>query len=110
MTWLDLNDPEDQDLLATLWADSAGLDQASLTVLLTASFVQCAEFVGFEVIPEGTDPQRFKLAQLMQARALHRSTVAGSNNQFGAEFPVTVFPMDWTVKTLLRPKTIPVVL
>ena len=109
MTWLNLNDPEDQDLLATLWAD-APVDQATLAVLLTASFVQCAEFVGFEVIPEGTDPQRFKLAQLMQARALHRSAFAGSNNQIGAEFPVTIFPMDWTVKTLLRPKAIPVVL
>lgn len=109
MGWIDLDYPEDRDLLATLWAD-APVDEATLTVLLSAAFVQCAEFVGFEVIPEGTDPQRFKLAQLMQARALHRSTVAGDNNQVGSEFPVTVFPMDWTVKTLLRPKTIPVVL
>ncbi|MCB7135357.1 hypothetical protein [Cellulosimicrobium marinum] len=109
MSWLNLNDPEDQALVATLWSD-APLDQATLTTLLATSFAQCAAFVGFEVIPEGTDQQRFKLAQVLQARALHRSSIAGGNNQIGAEFPVTVFPMDWTVKNLLRPKTVPVVL
>lgn len=47
----------------------------------------------------------------MQARALYRAGVAGSGENIGEDgFTVTVHPMDWTVKALLRPPSgIPVV-
>lgn len=50
-------------------------------------------------------PDRLVLAQVMQARALYRSALAGSGDGIGADgLSVTVFPMDWTVKNLLRPR------
>lgn len=52
-------------------------------------------------------PVRYKLAQVMQARALYRSLLAGSGDAIGVDgLSVTVWPMDWTVKNLLRPKRI----
>lgn len=50
-------------------------------------------------------PVNYKQAQLLQARGIWQSTMANVRDQSGPDqFPVTVFPMDWTVKALLRPK------
>jgi hypothetical protein len=83
------------------WRD-APEDDAQLFAILDAAREQCLEFA-----PEtaGLVPLRFRQAQLLQARSLWQS---GSVSQDGAlgggEMSVTVFPMDWTVKALLRPK------
>ena len=85
------------------WPDAAHLDEETLTDLLLAAHEQCVEFLN------GREPtpllRRHRLAQIMQARALARSTSAGSGDQIGVDgLTVTVFPMDWTVKNLLRPR------
>jgi len=47
---------------------------------------------------------RHKLAQVLQARALARSFTVGDGGMVGPDGEtVTVYPMDWTVKRLLRP-------
>lgn len=88
------------------------LDVDELGLYLDAAFEACAAFLprcrdGVEVdytLPAEATASR-KLAQVMQAAALWKSTRSGPGNEFGAgEFTVTVFPMDWTVKALLRPK------
>lgn len=71
--------------------------------LLAAARVQCEAFA--PTVPEGEVPENYRVAQAMQTRALFRSQRAGGGDQFGADgMTVTVFPMDWTVKALLRPK------
>jgi len=92
------------------WA--ATLDEDELREKLAAAYEQCLEFG--PLLPgrrrwtpdhDGAVPVRFALAQKLQARALARSTSAGSGNQTGYDdMAVTVFPMDWTVKNLLRPR------
>lgn len=84
-------------------------DAAELTALLAVAQAQCEAFA--PALAEGdVVPERYRMAQAMQARALQRSGTVGSGDQFGAEgFTVTIWPMDWTVKALLRPAGKPVV-
>lgn len=82
-------------MIERLWPDAPYESQ----IFLEAAQEQCETFAG----PVPTPAARHRLALVMQARALHRSTVAGSGDQMGGEFTVTVYPMDWTVKSLLRP-------
>lgn len=92
------------------WAD-VPVDAPTLTLYLQSAYEQCLEFLphdedGAPVVPDPV-PQRFGMAQMLQARALYRSALAGDNNSIGMDgMQVTVFPMDWTVKNLLRPKRV----
>lgn len=103
-------EPSDTALIDTLWAD-APADPDALTLYLTAAYGQCVEFAPALAV-DAPVPANYRLAQVLQARALQRSTVAGSGDQMGGDgFTVTVFPMDWNVKNLLRPtKGTPVIL
>lgn len=90
-------------LLATqTWA--ANEDIEDVRDALAAAHQQCLDFLNGRV-PDPV-PVRLKLAQQKQARALIRADNAGDGGQqLGPDdFAVTVFPMDWTVKALLRPK------
>ncbi|TDE91585.1 hypothetical protein EXU48_15680 [Occultella glacieicola] len=80
------------------------VDAKALDRLLTSARIQCEEFA--PTLAEGADvPENWRLAQAFQARALYRSARAGSQDRLGEDgLAVTVFPMDWTVKNLLRPK------
>ena len=106
------------------WAD-APVDEDVLARYMGAAHEQCVDFLPhitasvtdpvtgevtdtFEPVIPAPIPGRFVLAQIMQARALYRSMLAGSGDGIGADglLSVTVFPMDWTVKNLLRPRTV----
>lgn len=103
----------DSPLIPSFWPDYPA-DEDALQAVLEAAYGQCEAFApvaedGYSV-PGSTDAARFMQAQIMQARALYRSATSGGGDQVGAEgFTVTVFPMDWTVKALLRPARRPVV-
>ncbi|MGN8245291.1 hypothetical protein ACTHAM_002410 [Cellulomonas soli] len=111
-------DPEVIDV-ATEWRDAPS-DDAVLARYLSSAYDQCLAFLPHardaltgELVPVVPDPvpDRLRLAQIMQARALYNGAVSGPNDQQGeGSFGVTVFPMDWTVKNLLRPKRLGMVL
>jgi hypothetical protein len=99
----------DGDQLEPYWPEWTGQAREA-EAILSAAADQCAAFAPD---PGGTQdvqvPERFKLAQVMQARALYRAGLVRQDNQIGVDGQtVTVFPMDWQVKALLRPKTKPV--
>lgn len=96
---------ESPDDLETYWPQCQ--EEAygyQLNPFIVAAKTQCLNFA--PALPVGADvPESYRLAQAMQTRALWRSQKAGAGNQIGADgMAVTVFPMDWTVKNLLRPK------
>lgn len=100
--WVD--DVTDVALIEDLWPD-VPLATDTRDTLLLAAFNDCAEFASTTVLPtEAEKAASYRTAQIMQARARQRSFVAGSGDQLGTDFPVTVFPMDWSVKSLLRPR------
>ncbi|KLN34574.1 hypothetical protein FB00_11240 [Cellulosimicrobium funkei] len=96
----------DFEYVYRLWPEAARMDEFELGSYLVAAVQQCAAFVGIPADYEGPElEERHLMAQVMQARALWRSGKAGDADQVGPDgFTVTVFPMDWTVKDLLRPK------
>ena len=96
-----ITDPADPRL-AVLWAGAADYDDL-LAFPLYVSAVQCANFaptldVGAVV------PENWVAAQVLQCRALVRAGIVGDGDRTGDIEGVVVFPMDWTVKALLRPK------
>lgn len=84
-----------------IWAD-APTDDGYLFRLLDVARTQCETFAPDFV---GRAPSNYAHAQLLQARALWASGNVSQGDQFGdnSGLSVTVFPMDWTVKNLLRP-------
>ena len=86
------------------WPSADEVDLDELALLLVSAQVQCAAFAP-DLGDDVTVPANYRHAQVLQARALYRAGMAGSNDQIGLDGQsVTVFPMDWTVKNLLRPK------
>ena len=89
-----------------LWpgvGDGLGADDLLFFVFKVAR-IQCERFA--PALPEGAAvPENYVAAQVMQARALVRAGITGSGDQSGGYGEtVAVFPMDWTVKNLLRPR------
>lgn len=98
----------DPETVESFWAD-APADDTVLASYLLSSYEQCVEFLPEPTVTPYPDPipERYRQAQIMQARALFRANVAGSGDVMGGDgLTVTVFPMDWTVKNLLRPKKV----
>jgi len=84
-----------------VWKE-APVDDGYLYQLLEVARIQCVEFAPAFV---GRAPSNYAQAQLLQARALWASGNVSQGDQSGdnSGLSVTVFPMDWTVKNLLRP-------
>lgn len=88
------------------WRD-APLDHFRLLDLLEVAKAQC---LAYAPLPADADPDYppvgHRVAQLMQARNVwNASKTDPASGGIGDDgFMVRVFPMDWTVKALLRPK------
>ncbi len=99
--WItDASDPR----LEILWPAAINIDEGVEFPLYCAR-IQCEAFA--PAIPDGQEaPENYVAAQVLQARALVRAGIAGSGDQIGGpgQETVTVYPMDWTVKQLLRPR------
>ncbi|PRY70201.1 hypothetical protein B0I08_101329 [Glaciihabitans tibetensis] len=92
------------DSARSQWIDAPDPDDV-LFILLESAKTQCLAFAPNLEAAAQWVPAHYKQAQLMQARALWQSTKANASDSINAEgFTVTVFPMDRTVKNLLRPK------
>lgn len=95
--WLDLQ------MARAQWAD-APYDDILLHQILDSAKIQCIAYA--PAIPAGEHPPiNYVQAQLMQARALYQSVIANQNDNVSIEgFSVRVFPLDFTIRALLRPK------
>jgi hypothetical protein len=101
---------EEQDGWHTLasardqWA-SASDDDTDLYELLLVARTQCLTYA--PALAAGAPvPASYRKAQLMQARNLWNASKKDEGGGIGPDgFSITVFPMDWSVKNLLRPKT-----
>lgn len=106
--WVDTDTDLDE------WRDAPS-DENTLARYLGAAYGQCLDFLPHQrdaagvlqpVVPSPV-PERLKLAQIMQARALYNGVITGADDRQGVEgIGVTVFPMDWSVKNLLRPRRV----
>lgn len=85
------------------WPD-APLELTYLYGILKSAKIQCIDYAPALGLADPV-PANYLQAQLMQARAIFTSFIANQNDNIDGQFPVRVFPMDWNVKALLRPKT-----
>lgn len=92
-----------------VWADARSFPDADLQKLLNSAHKDCFKFLdpidGIDPEPADADDS-MKLAEIYQARARYQAIkAAGQGNAVGVEgMTVTVFPLDWQVKQLLRPE------
>jgi len=94
----------DDPRLVVLWAAAKDYEDGDLDFPLEVARIQCERFAPALAAGEPI-PDNYVAAQVMQTRALVRGGVVGSGDQAGGYGDVvTVFPMDWNVKNLLRPK------
>ena len=87
-----------------VWPDAVEMDDTELEGYLQSAYEQCRAFATPLADGQTTIPRRVVDAQIMQARAIWRAVTAGDDNGIGPDgLTVTTFPMDRTVKNLLRP-------
>lgn len=91
------------DMIPSRWPDAPTGDE--LEDLIITAQQQCEIFA--PALPDGAPvPARYRMAQLMQARAINTAKQTGAGDTLGPEGQtVRVYPMDWQVKALLRPTT-----
>lgn len=95
--WLSL------EMARAQWAD-APLDDVFLAQILDAAKLQCIAYAPALAVG-AVVPVNYLHAQLMQARALYQSVIANQQDNVGVDgFQVRVFPLDFTIRALLRPK------
>lgn len=86
------------------WSDARRIADRRLWVLLDIARTQVSDYAP-QLLDGQLPPIAYREAQLMQARNLwNASRVDPSGSEGGDSFAVTPFPLDWTIKQLLRPK------
>lgn len=86
-----------------LWAD-APLDDVLLYQILETAKTQCIAYAPALGLTEPI-PANYVQAQALQARAIYQSLIANQQDNVGVEgFQVRVFPLDFTIRAMLRPK------
>jgi hypothetical protein len=110
--WLDLTDDDDLALIVAVWPDAPTDDteEATLGLYLGAAQQQCLDFLDLPEPEEDEEeepaPDNWRLALIMQTRALWQASRVNEQDQIGLDGQqVTVYPMDWTVKNLLKPRS-----
>ena len=110
MAWVGWVRPDDLGTapFAEVWSEGADLSPDLAEVLLTSAREACEAYA--PAAPDGDDDvtvaRSWRVAQVMQARAVYRSFKAGGGDAIGGDgLAVTVFPLDWSVRQLLRPRT-----
>lgn len=102
--WVDPEDEAQALILDELWPDSTGLPAESIEHYLTVAYEACTAYLAGLPVPSPV-PARFVQAQILQARASRAAGLVGAGDQTGPDgITVVVYPMDRTVKALLRPR------
>lgn len=108
MKWI-LNGSDER--LPELWPGSVDLTDAALELVLAAAAEACEAFQPRAAAANLADelPASWVYAQILQARGIARAGTTGTGDTAGFGETVTVYPMDWNVKQLLRPRKAPVI-
>lgn len=106
--WLVVCDPDDQwhnVITARLEWDGAPKPDGTLHRLLEVARDQ-VEAYGPKLAADAPVPERYRAAQLIQARNTWNASLTNGDAQVDAGgFVVNVRPLDWAVKQLIRPLT-----
>ena len=92
------------------WWRDAPYDDAELSTYLEVGKSQIIAYgpqlVADEIAMTGCVPENYRLGQIMQARNLWNAAKMDPAGSIGGDgFSFQPFPLDWTVKQIIRPKT-----
>ena len=101
------NDLLDLTFVESVWSEAADIDPVTLESLFIASNEVCMAYA--PLLPAGSPiPMSYKLAEIMQARHIWSQFAGGNQDTMGQDgFTVTVYPLVFAARDLLRPKTSP---
>lgn len=100
--WYTADTPEAQQRVRAAWADAPVQNAELLGMLLTVARGQVLGY-GIEA-PEPEVPDRFVLAQLMQARNLWNAGRTTGDGEVGSDgFVFRPMPLDKTIRLVIRP-------
>lgn len=99
----------DPDTVEAHWPDAVLVDPAGLDSLLKVAYETCSAYApAVPPLEDGTAgvvPERYKVAQILQARAVWAMQRQSPGETFdGAGFSVAVYPLDARIRAMLRPK------
>lgn len=94
----------DYDPAKELWPDAITAGEDKVRDLLQNAYETCSTYA--PALPAGAAvPQRYKDAQVLQARAIWQMQRQGPGDQFGADgISIAVYPLDARIRQMLRPK------
>jgi hypothetical protein len=103
-TWYTIDEARDDWL-------GAPLDDEQLQLLLDVSRAECAAFAPLPDVadPPGEIPDGHRWAHLQHARNIWNAQKVNPSGALGDDtqgFALTPFPMDWAVRSRLRPRVI----
>lgn len=98
--WVD----PDADTVERHWPDAVTEAPETLASLLRTAWESCEAYA--PKLAEGAPvPERYKLAQILQAKALWAMQRQGPGDQFNDQgYSVAIYPLDARIRQLLRPK------
>ncbi|AOT04956.1 hypothetical protein [Arthrobacter sp. U41] len=101
------NDLLDSTFIEEYWSEAAELSNLVLESLFDAAHEVCVAYA--PLLPaEAPVPVSYKLAEIMQARHIWTQFAGGNRDEMGTDgFTVTVYPLVFAARDLLRPKTSP---
>lgn len=104
MHWNQIDEPAD---LAELWPDAEYISLLTLGDLLDAANEVCVAYAPPLPIT-GVIPERYLLAELMQAKHIWSAMRGGNSESMGPEgLAIPAYPLVFQARDLLRPKTSP---
>jgi hypothetical protein len=91
------------------WPDSVMMESAQLASLLAVAHEACAAYApavpSLEDGTAGEPPERYRMAQILQARAVWAMQRQSPGETFNGDgFSVAVYPLDARIRQMLRPK------
>jgi hypothetical protein len=95
----------DTEGIEGLWPDSVTLSDEDVAALLQSAYEQVAVYA--PALPDAAAvPERYRQAQLAQARDNYAATRAGDGEVIGfnGDYAIRVRPLSTQVKQLLRPR------
>ena len=96
--WVDPASVHDQ------WPDAVTMDDQMLAELLLVAWEQCAAYAP-TLADDAEPPASYRMAQVLQARALWQMHRQGPGDQFSPEgYSIAIYPLDARIRQLLRPK------
>lgn len=100
------NDLLNPGFIFSVWEDAENVPEETLAVLFESAFEVCEAFA--PDLKGSPVPVSYKLAEIMQARHIYGQFRGGNRESFGTgEFEVSVYPLVFAARDLLRPKRSP---